>query len=763
MSEQRSHQSTSDSDSTDSTAPPRLEASIVVDVASLRHRLIPTDDGTTEEADTGPTRRGRHHDRWTSNLSELDLPGLVGAVTDLGLGVKELWVAAPFIPVRLGTGGDKRRATQYASETYRWWKRQSSNLQGSRHRSVRTRPLWGATDGEREVGVDVMVAAAALEAARGLERSAIPGVVLVFSHDTDMFDLYRCSPTVPIVVAGSFESNERKEANKQGAPRLHISRDVLRSAAEWNPGSTVDERKPFGALRRLGPDRSTWPEGTAVVEGATEGDLVHVRPNGDVVAVTSDDWRKRTAAEAERVRAVDAPTRVVADPYGIMNGAIRSIGVACLPDPESIETIVAGLGWSPPFSVLATIPDVSPYHQSMDQARRRAWWIRDSELDALASTFDNDDDPATVQRRALLKPARVEDRRSFDRDVSARAIKRLATGMMADLWHAVSATTDGHVVLMSEDPDLAYALEHLGASRVDRYRDVTRVGLHANRYEVLPHDGSQSPKRVRLPFTVLPDVTVAMLCRVVDRPYGHHLRSALAHALSSKACWTVRGTDPETNSITVETHTTVSTSDGPGSDATTAGTSGPLVARLFRHGRRRPDDQLDPGSEPVRFHIAFDPASPCAHPVLDDGPASRFELMMADVVAHTGVRVDIDVDHDGVPDGTVPVGHTTGICRPSAQVTVALNREKKAWHLVDAGELVGDHAQPEAVELVGRHGDLGRVRALDEAEGLAEPPPGSRTILGVEGDRYLGVRRTLPDGTTRWLLLSSPLRHLKRD
>lgn len=82
-------------------------------------------------------------------------------------------------------------------------------------RRTRVANPCGSKGWTREVAVDLMVAAGALDAARRISDAGDDAVVIVVSHDGDFHDLHRYSSSVPILVAGCFRDSERQQI-KQG-------------------------------------------------------------------------------------------------------------------------------------------------------------------------------------------------------------------------------------------------------------------------------------------------------------------------------------------------------------------------------------------------------------------------------------------------------------------------------------------------------------------------------------------------------------------
>ena len=118
----------------------------------------------------------------------------------------------------------------------------------------------------------------------------------------------------------------------------------------------------------------------------------------------------------------------------------------------------------------------------------------------------------------------------------------------------------------------------------------------------------------------------------------------------------------------------------------------------------------------------------------------------------------MDIDGDGVRDGTGTVGHGTREFRPSTTVVIERDPNSGSWNLVDPGPYCGEQLEPELVRMVD---DTPTVEPVEGGPaGVAIPPLGRDDVPGEPGDIYLAVC-TGSDPHPIWMVLSSPLEHLR--
>ncbi|MCB1257776.1 MAG: hypothetical protein KDB26_11760, partial [Microthrixaceae bacterium] len=546
---------------------------------------------------------------------------------------------------------------------------------------------------------------------------------------------------------------ERRHARRFKTPIMHLEMEELASM------STASE--PNRA------DTSSYQFLVSTDPGDKRGLARVTRPSRKAVTVSFDDRDPASSQSMHR------DVVCVADPYGLFNATVRALGVASLPDVATITDLVSSLGWSETVGIRATLPDLSdPNHdRNPDKGIQAAWLDRDSELDALAAQFDGDGDDSTVQRRALLRPSRARTDGRYERDVSPYAIKRQSVGLLLDLWTALQEGVK-HVVLLSEDPDLIFALEHLPAAGISRFSRTVRVGLHARLYS--QNQGLGEAPTTPLPFVVLTERQAAALCRCSGRSHGTQLRHAIAGFIqSTDAEWKFERIDPESQSIVMSVRSKDPTApnqalelDGRQSESsnTMEGVEVNVfgLTDLFNESPEAIEDAVR--ALPLTA-LTFDPERPCAHPIIDAGPTSRTKLTSGTVVSHQGTNIKVDFDGDRKPDAQLTVGHTLQRFPSGTLVDVGL-REGKA-SLLDPGKVDDEVHAAEVVELIGWRQLRGHdevypeVRSvLDGVHGFALPPPGVRTLTGDIGSRFFAARRNNGAGQVSWVALSSPLEHL---
>lgn len=705
---------------------PTLQCAVVVDWSSFEHRLGDLNG--------------------SGGRLPLDLCRLIELLGQFDVEVVRLSVCAPFVPVVSGVGGNPGRARMLARQSREWWTRQVPKLQ-ARCPRLEFRAMRGGTNGDREVGVDLMVAAAALDAVDGArapaaaDRSRIDAVI-VCSHDSDFHHLHSYSSSVPVLMAGAFDVNERELLREGGVPALRIPEDEFRALR------VTQTTLPTSSLRMSTVTEPVKMHGLAF----RPGDQVLVDETG---VIRGGPFQRRVNG-LRRQREVLSRCRSVAvvDPYGISNLAVRSIGAGRLPDAASVTDLVESLGWDTPLGIVAVVPDVATQRLRRKSSElRRAWERRDGELDDLADQLDGDDDDVSIARRVPLHPDQVQHhngRADLTREIAARAIKRLGTGLLADLWLSATAAPSAEVILISEDPDLMAALELLPACGVHSYERVVRIGVHAGRGRVeLKH---HKPFATR--FVLLTDVQLAELARVGDQPHSSTHRRLLHVAATTNAPARKRSLDPETgqNLVTLRVRCDL---DGDGDSEEVE-----VTAMLI--------DGLKPKNG-KRLAVVFDRGPVCAHPVLRYQRSDGRQVAQASVLDSTGSWVDVDIDGDEVPDARIPLGHESLDHPIRGEVTVGRSTGDADWFLVDPAPTGGVPAlvEPEivVVETVsaasrGRDGSVAVSALEDGFSGLLVDNDGE-PIEGLDVGSYLyALRRSGANGDF-FVSMSTPLDHLR--
>ncbi len=286
------------------------------------------------------------------------------------------------------------------------------------------------------------------------------------SHDSDLFHLYRYSHRVPVLMCGAFSHGERELLQSSRTPHVDLhGEDLVGAAVDAQPRPSIDDV----VVQRVGDGAPERTIGEWISEELQPGDLVVVDRRGDAT-VRSTPLLRASAHGRVPDRPLDrARTVAVVDPYGLMNAAIAAIGVGRLASADAVRDLVSFNGWDSPIAVYATIPDIDRRRtRGLHEALRTAWRARDGELDRLAHAFDSDDDPLTQNQRAPLKaPCAPPEAFDATRSSAALAVKRMATGLLCDLWLAATTNPDASLVLFTDDPDLALVLDQLPSAGID--------------------------------------------------------------------------------------------------------------------------------------------------------------------------------------------------------------------------------------------------------------------------------------------------------
>ena len=708
-----------------------LRCLIVVDRMSVEHSL---------GGDGGP--------------KPLDLLRLLMWFRASGLEPVEIAVAAAFVPAVRGVGGKPDVARHLVKETIDWFDEQAAQV--TKHEpGIRVRSLWGAHNGSREVAVDLAVAAAALEAASDTGPDDVD-LVVICSQDSDFHDLHSYAQRVPILVAASFTKADRKVLRKGRVPAIQIP--------------TADGAQ-FAAAAR-------GPVTSSLSRQECDGQQVLVDHSATVRSGPLTRLRLNPLAVAPALKA--CKTIAVVDPYGLFNLAVRSIGVGDLPNVDSVRSTLQDLGWDYPMGVLATVPDVRFFSGSNEQQRRgapedmqQAWILRDEDLDELAESFEHDDDPLTEARRAELRPERAQHdtKGPTDRDIAAAAIKRLATGLLADLWLAVVTAPEADHVLIGEDPDLLAAMELLPLCGIHTYDNVVRVGVHTgrDRLELPPRLGPPEPA-----FVLLSDAQLAELTCVSDEVFGGRHRSLLHSALQDGVRVTAAGTDPETGAKVI--HLLVQfDEDGDAvpeeHQIKSLLSKGVVAADAVKSGK-----QIQAKHSGLRLVMNFDRTSRCSHPVVMYQRQDQTDTHQAIVLSQEGNWITVDLNGDDVADARVPIGHETLHFGIGSSVLVSLSDNENA-NLIDAGSGLDRGNPPEIIEVIGKIWVANILywvaQTIEGVEGDENIPDGDlieghlvtgsgQPLAGASiGDYLFAIRRSSSDGSY-FVAMSTPLKHLSR-
>ena len=254
-----------------------LRCSVVVDRLSVEHSLKDADKPTC-----------------------LDLLRLLYWFRASGLEPVEIAVAAAFVPAVRGAGGKPDVARQVASDTVRWFDQQVAQVAVAEP-SIRVAPLFGAHNGQREVAVDLAVAAAALEAAGDNGPEDID-LVVICSKDSGFHHLYRYARRVPILLAASFTDADCKHLLLGEVPLIQIpAGDAAQFASEargkvtssLSQGQLGDQQRSarFGSGQE--GDEVLVDQSAVVQSGAQTRMQAHLPPRSRGSQGMHDEWIAR--------------------------------------------------------------------------------------------------------------------------------------------------------------------------------------------------------------------------------------------------------------------------------------------------------------------------------------------------------------------------------------------------------------------------------------------------------------------------------------
>lgn len=703
------------------------------------------------------------------SLTGFNLAPLLKLLSCRHLAVRRVAVAFPVAVVAVGAASDRNRARRGVDEWQRWWQHQAEQFLAID--GVPLLALPGAFDGSQEIGVDDLVAWQALQWADAIGDAgdAAREAVVVISADTDMWDLQSVAGEVRMFVAGPFTAGQVRSLLDNDIPFLALHGEEL--AGLISGADSVEDQ-----------EISLVTGATAITLGipperVTDGELVLVRqPTVGGTFQVSSPLNRLPAPAPEGDDPVDghgalngANTVVVADPYGLHLAARRAIGVGGLASAESLRDVMGLLGWDAPTAVLAVVPDLSAGHDgsgALPPEVVEAWWERDAELDALADQIAGDS--RGEARRAELRVVQRNPGGALSSDLVS--IKRMSTGMVAELWRATRLAPGAHVVILTEDANVEWFLQVLPLLGSGIPRPV-RVGLHAQRVEIIdapPDLVAAEPG----PVVILTEHLAAELVGAIDRPYSRTLRDRLGNLVRGPVRVTPRGIDPETRGLIVRV---VPAGDAPAPGAVSGEPAEECIAEVdtvvhLAGGALRGDVEHLAAVVASRGGVVglrFDAGLPCAVPevVVDTGDHAGDEPREARVVVREGHRLWVDLDFDGIADIPIAVGHDTTSYRPDDVVTVQpVDGSPGRWAMTGPGatDQPGDdpHESLVLLEILG-HGEGGApARDINTGDtGWVEPLPGEHQVRPARYLFAVAVDR-LDDGTMQWMAMSSGLAHL---
>jgi hypothetical protein len=663
-------------------------AYLVVDVASLRHAI-------------GDVRQvpGGYGDLYLDRLVRV-LRGRRYELTGIALAVGT--------EIRVPHGHpDRARARDWVEGVRAWVERERRTC------PVEFEVLPGGTDGRSEVGVDDLVVARSLLEAKRIERDPARAgeKILVISHDVDMSHLAEfAQPThVRLVMYGN--AQVVRYLVRERIEHETLTREEVESCGLAYSTAPVPDAAVLDGRRRL----ETPP-------------LPPLAPSGVMVTV---------------------------DAYGLACTAASALGVSRLPSVRSVRECLAQLGPTDARVVHFALPDICLKEQPRDRrsrltaADRKAWRTRDEDLDRLEQMLTRDEDPGTQVHRGYLAPARIrpEERLDPSRQAPLRAAKRHSTLLTAMVMRQWLTGVAPDVVIMTDDADVIWALDHVvrrhGAESRSRLRRIGTVACPVCAYD--SPDGTTAC----LPYLLLTEGRLAALVNVSSYT-GRVLRDALAHDYGDSGLlaqeWKVMGYEPEVRGFRARSMVD------------------PRVEIVIMDAQRLGVDQdqiLDGSALQLELHI--DRERPVTAPTAVPGD-SRLGgrpdwSLVAEVTGRTSSAISFDLDNDGRADVELSVGLDYRPVRPGA--TAILGRlVADARHLVyvaapyarQRGEQRARvvRVDPQSTWIVTR--DTSEPMPLDPVGGAPLPPlregDGVWVVdVGVEGSpTFVALSSALDDG-----------------
>lgn len=541
-------------------------------------------------------------------------------------------------------------------------------------RNLETLP--GALDEHGEVGVDDLIAARAMVAAAEIRRdsSRHGEEILVLSHDTDLLHLSQYIDGVTLRIVGL--DDELKKTHGEGC-------------ANWL-GLTEREVKFL-----VPPHLALGP---------------HQPPKTD------------TLQPSEPAAAVESRVAVVVDAYGLACSGAAVLNIAELPDAQSVRECLLDLGLAEDISELRSltfvIPDVDisqfprDGEAKLSKFEKKAWADRDSDLDQRAADLEADNDPGTNSVRGNLAPVHIptEDRVDASRLEAQQYIKRHSTLITTATLRECFNSTAEVVVVMSDCPDVVAALDYVLSAKQELLgsKRIMRLGIRAN-----PLAAYRVRAEFSVPYCVLTSMRLARLLRLTG-PTGRELRSTFANNPDlAHGKWEVISYEPEVGGIRVR-------SDGESSITLVVLN----VAKLGLHkGQKFSGKKLD-------LRIAADPTLPIDTLAFEVRGTQAFVPKVAVVVDRDANGVSFDYDEDGIPDGSVPLGHDFTSLETKSSIAIGELSSSQHRYLYLAGEPGSQRTEMRA-EVV-KVGEQVKIRIGDDVATVHPIQGGSLSALKLK-------------------------------
>jgi len=771
-----------------------LRATVVVDAASLSYAIR---DARKRLNLRSSLDRNGNPQPWLP--IKPDLPRLLEGLSRRGVHGDSLFVSIPTHVVRTSAHDQLELADDRVRGWRTWAERQIEAVRALRGEQTvnHVEILHGAFDGANEVGVDELAAWFALEAAGQILDGGEQDhrCVVIVSHDTDMHSLWTYAAPVRTFVASTFSAPELKKLRGLGkTPYISFDDEFM---AGLDPDQQIFVDQP-PSLERLPADRTT----IQATSGLATGDVVLIKRRENVPATVVSAALDKHPGTVSGLIPVghlgESRTLAIVDSYGLYKVARRAIGVALLPRPDAVQSVLDHLHWPSPIAVHSIVPSLSEAHTPEDllpEDLAAAWVIRHGELDSLASLHVNDDDVLTHAMRSSLRPVTDAHRR---REVASAAgidprltgdqltqlvrkgpaTKQLATGMVAELWRAIRTNPDLWVVLVTEDVGVAWLLR-MQATTDHRFRRVARIGLHRSQTRVMAIPTGVLAGTATT--VVLTEWLAAELVGVLKRPFARQLRDGLADAIAAGVRPELVGVDPETGGyvVTIAMEATgIDEADGRDQSSFASEFLGDAIDIL--ESILHPDAQigldlslsgiLDELDDTTRvIDLYFDRDNTCSFPQLRLGDASADSQIdkHAVVIDRDSDHVGVDFDGDGLIDARVPTGHDTSSYPAGGKVVLRrLGDDNNGhWVLVDPGpDLDTIHDRHiDVLQVIDVHPDRVEVcRRADLLKGVLFAVPGGRIPQLNVGSLVLGVKLAVNDDpqSAAWVALSTEVAHV---
>jgi hypothetical protein len=393
-------------------------------------------------------------------------------------------------------------------------------------------------------------------------------------------------------------------------------------------------------------------------------------------------------------------------------------------------------------SLTFVVPDIDVRREPRQEEEKlskfeaKAWAERDSTLDQLASNLETDDEEGTNAIRGSLAPVQipVADRADPTRLEAQQYIKRHSTLITAATLRKCFKSDSEIVVVMTDCPDVVAALEYLLSTKKHLLgsKQILRIGIR-----VQPLAAQKSRAQFLMPFCVLTSLRLASLLRLTG-PAGRELRSTIAdpEANLASGIWEVVCYEPEVGGVRVR------------SDDQRAVEL--VIVNATEIGLHK--SQKFSGKT-MDLKISADLTGPVDTLAFEVRGSSSVVPMAAVVVSRDADGVSFDYDDDGIPDGSVSLGHDFSALEPGSSIVIGVIDSTHHRYLYVAGR-PGVHRYEQRAEVVKAGAEVkanvgGDVVVVHPIQG------GSLSAIKV-GDSVVTIDIG-PSGAPYYVVLSSAL------